>query len=98
MATLSSTGPALSAPLSFLPKDTIASLHVKVQNVEMKCFILDKSSEKYPKALNRVIEQGTRMTPKLKVLRGGLDRVEEGLDMQKGGDQGGRKLVMSLDT
>jgi NADPH:quinone reductase-like Zn-dependent oxidoreductase len=96
MAALSSSLPARFAPLSFLPKGAVAPAHVSVQTVEMKWFILDKSSEHYAVALNRLLEKGVIKTPQLEVLEGGLAVVEKGLGMQKRGDRGGLKLIVSL--
>jgi NADPH:quinone reductase-like Zn-dependent oxidoreductase len=96
MSALSRSGPVKFAPLSFLPKDAVAPSHIQVQSVEMKQFVLDKSSEVYAIALNRLLEQGAVKTPELEVLDGGLAMVEEGLNMQKCGDRAGRKLIVSL--
>jgi NADPH:quinone reductase-like Zn-dependent oxidoreductase len=96
MAALSSASPVRFAPLSFLPKGNVAPAHVSVQNVEMKWFILDRSSEQYAVALNKLLEHGIVRTPELEVLSGGLAMVEEGLNMQKRGDRGGLKLIVSL--
>ena len=98
MAAMSRSAPGLLAPLSFLPKDAVAPPNISVQNIEMKWFILDKSSELYASALNRLIEQGAVKMPELEVLLGGLSVVEEGLNMQKRGDRGGKKLIVSLQA
>ncbi|PVH99766.1 GroES-like protein, partial [Periconia macrospinosa] len=94
MKALSSKLPVRFAPLSFLPKDTVAPENVSVQNVEMKWFILDKSSEKYAVALNGLLEKGVVKTPQLEILEGGVDKIEEGLNLQKRGDRGGRKIIV----
>lgn len=96
MDALSSTLPVRFAPLSFLPKDILPPANVEVQNVEMKMFILDKTSEAYAVALNNLIEREIVKIPELEVLEGGLEMVEEGLKMQKQGDRGGKKLIVSL--
>jgi NADPH:quinone reductase-like Zn-dependent oxidoreductase len=96
MEALSSTLPVQFAPLSFLPKDTVPPAHVSVQNVEMKWFILDKTSEPYAIALNDLLEREIIRIPELEVLEGGLAMIEEGLNMQKRGDRGGKKLIVSL--
>jgi NADPH:quinone reductase-like Zn-dependent oxidoreductase len=96
IAALSSQLPVIFAPLSFLPKGCVPPEHVSVRDVEMKWFILEKESEKYADALNRLLESDTLRVPELEILKGGLGRVEEGLNMQKRGDRGGKKLIVSL--
>jgi NADPH:quinone reductase-like Zn-dependent oxidoreductase len=98
MKALSTEKPVRFAPLSFLPKDTVAPANVEVQNVEMKWFILDKSSEKYAVALNNLLERGVVKMPQLEILGGGVSTIEEGLNMQKRGDRGGRKLIVSFQA
>jgi hypothetical protein len=95
---LSTSLPVRIAALSFLPKGYIAPPNVDLHNVEMKWFILDKSSERYAIAFSRLLEAGIVRTPELEILSGGLAKVEEGLNMQKQGDRGGRKLIVSLDS
>ena len=84
------------APLSFLPKGLVPPSNVEVNDVEMKWFVLDKESKRYAVALNKLVAEGVVRLPELEVLDGGLERVEEGLAMQKCGDRGGRKVVVSL--
>jgi hypothetical protein len=50
----------------------------------------------YADALNRLLKEGAVKTPAIDVLHGGLAMVEEGLNMQKRGDRGDRKLVFSM--
>lgn len=96
MSALSTDKLVRFAPLSFLPKDTVAPTNVSVQNVEMKWFILDKSSEQYARALNNLLEKGVVKTPQLEILEGGVGMIEQGLNSQKRGDRGGQKLVVSF--
>jgi len=98
MTALSTSSPVLFAPLSFLPKDTFVPAHVNVQNVEMKSYVLDKSSKVYADHLNMLLEQNEITAPALEVLSGGLAVIEEGLKMQKQGDRGGLKLVVSMQS
>lgn len=98
MSALSTAQDVILAPLSFLPKDAVAPTNVSVRDVEMKWFILDKTSEKYAIALNSLLEKGVVKTPQLETLEGGLDMIEEGLNMQKRGDRGGKKLIVSFQA
>ncbi|KAF2001827.1 GroES-like protein [Amniculicola lignicola CBS 123094] len=96
ISALSSSLPVQFAPLSFLPEDFVAPSYITVQNVEMKWFILEKTSEIYAVALNKLLEEGVVKVPRLEVLNGGLRMIEEGLNMHKRGDRGGKKLIVSL--
>lgn len=98
ISALSRSGPAKFAPLSFLPKETVTPVHIEIQIVEMKQFVLDKSSQIYAAALNRHLEQGLVKTPELEVFEGGLNMVEEGLNIQKRGDRAGWKVIVSLGS
>ena len=98
MRALSTAKRVIFAPLSFLPKYTVAPANVSVQNVEMKWFILDKSSEQYAVALNNLLEKDVVKTPQLETLEGGVGMIEEGLKLQKRGDRSGQKLVVSFQV
>jgi NADPH:quinone reductase-like Zn-dependent oxidoreductase len=95
ISALSSSLPVQFAPLSFLPKDFVVPSSITIQNVEMKWFILEKPSEIYAAALNKLLDKGFVKVPGLEVLNGGLCMIEEGLNMQKRGHRGG-KLIVSL--
>ncbi|KAF2705007.1 GroES-like protein [Pleomassaria siparia CBS 279.74] len=96
MKALSSKSPVQLAPLSFLPKDVVTPPNVSIENVEMKWFVLNKISESYATALNSLVERGCVKIPELDVIAGGLAAIPEGLNMQKRGNLGGKKLVVSL--
>ncbi len=96
MQTLSRSQPAQLAPLSFLPQGQEVPANVTIMNVEMKRFILDKSSRQYALELNRLVGEGKIKFPQLELLPGGLEAIPAGLERQKRGDMDGRKLIVSL--
>jgi len=93
---LSTTLPSMFAHLVNMPKSLPIPSNIKVQEVAMKRFVLDRSSNMYATELNELIRSGLIKLPQISVLRGGLARVEEGLRILKNGGMRGRKLVVSL--
>jgi len=62
----------------------------------MKRFIIESGNRKYAEDLNRLIAEGSVAIPEIEVLDGGLERIEEGLEMLKRGDMNGKKLVVKI--
>ena len=62
----------------------------------MKQFVLDKSSRRYAVEINQLVESGKLKLPELLVLGGGLGDVVRGLEMVKGGDMAGRKIIVRV--
>jgi NADPH:quinone reductase-like Zn-dependent oxidoreductase len=93
---LSKSQPALLAPLAMISKDAIIPSNIRVPTVEMKRFVLDPSSAVYAQEFNDLVEQGRLKLPKIEVLHGGLEAVQEGLERVKKGDMVGRKLVVRM--
>ena len=93
---MSSDKPCLFAPLAMMSSSQEIPLNVKVVNVEMKQFVLDKSCMSYMTDLNSLVENDKLRLPQLEILYGGLGRVEEGLSRLKRGNMMGRKLVIEL--
>lgn len=85
------------APLAFLRAGEVIPQNVEVANVEMKTFILDSNSRVYAEVLNQLVAEGKVLTPDIEILSGGLGRIEDGLDMLKKGDRGGKKLVVEVE-
>jgi NADPH:quinone reductase-like Zn-dependent oxidoreductase len=96
MQALSHSRPAQLAPLNFLLPGQEVPVNVTVKNIEMKTFILDKSSRQYAVELNRLVREGKVKFPQLELLPGGLEAIPVGLERQKRGDMDGRKLIVSL--
>lgn len=94
---LSTTKPSLLAPLAFLKQGEVVPANVRILDVEMKRFVLDPASRMYAEHLNWLIDEGMVHIPATEVLSGGLSRIEEGLDMLKSGDMGGKKLIVKID-
>ncbi|KAL1907863.1 hypothetical protein Sste5344_006286 [Sporothrix stenoceras] len=94
---LSTTLPASIAPLAFMHPGQPTGPNVAVANVEMKTFVLDKTSRRYAEILNNLVAQGTLHLPAIEVLRGGFQRIQEGLGILKRGQMAGRKLVVLLE-
>lgn len=88
--------PATFAPLAMMSPQTQIPENVTVSAVEMKQFVLDKSSREYAVEVNRLVENGMLKLPELLVLSGGLGDVVRGLEMVKQGDMGGRKVVVRV--
>ncbi|KAK2755567.1 hypothetical protein FQN54_006507 [Arachnomyces sp. PD_36] len=93
---LASHRPALFAPLAMMSPKTPVPDNVTIPAVEMKRFVLDKSSREYAVEINRLIESGGLKLPELLVLDGGLGDVVKGLEMVKKGDMGGKKVVVRV--
>ncbi|KAK5027914.1 hypothetical protein LTS07_006790 [Exophiala sideris] len=96
MAALSKTAPSHFAPLAMMKAGEAVPPNVTLHSVEMKRFVLDKESRRYAESLNKLSEAGRLKEPVLEVLKGGLGRVREGLEMVKKGDLMGRKIVVSM--
>lgn len=86
----------LFAPLAMLSSKTIVPQNVSVKTVEMKQFVLNKASQVYSHALNRLVEERRIIMPQVTVLDGGLQMVCEGLERLKRGDMAGKKLVVRV--
>ncbi|RDW82650.1 hypothetical protein BP6252_03762 [Coleophoma cylindrospora] len=91
---LSPTKPCLFAPLAMMKTQEVPA-NIEILNVEMKQFVLDKSSTAYAEDLNYLLEHKRLKLPELDVLKGGLSAVVGGLERLKKGDMGGKKLVVS---
>lgn len=96
LSTLSRSRPSILAPLSKGIHHDGKLVNVEIADVQMKCFILDSSSEVYATRLNDLVASGSIKVPQLEVLSGGLEDVIRGLELLKRGDRGGRKLVVSI--
>jgi NADPH:quinone reductase-like Zn-dependent oxidoreductase len=94
---MSSDTPGTLAPLAMMAKDQSIPENVAVANVEMKRFVLDKSSKIYSQELNRLLADGQIELPEMEIIPGGLSKVEEGLERLKAGTANGKKLVVSLE-
>ncbi|KAL3425335.1 zinc-binding dehydrogenase [Phlyctema vagabunda] len=92
---LSKDKPCLFAPLAMMKTQDVPA-NVEVLNVEMKQFVLDKTSTSYAEDLNYLLEHGRLQLPELTVLSGGLSAVVDGLERLKKGDMGGKKMVVSF--
>lgn len=95
---LSRTSLSLFAPLAMMSSSQKVPDNVHVQTVEMKGFVLEKSSREWAIELNRLVEIGELRLPQIDVLSGGLKRVEEGLMRIKRGDMEGKKIVVSMSS
>lgn len=84
------------APLAMISPETPIPENVTIAAVEMKQFVLDKSSGEYAEEIKRLVESGMLKLPELLVLGGGLGDVVRGLEMVKKGDMGGRKIVVRV--
>ncbi|KAH6678668.1 chaperonin 10-like protein [Halenospora varia] len=84
------------APLAMMGSKEVIPANVKVETVEMKQFVNDKGCRKYGLELNKLVEDGKIRLPELHVIEGGLDVVVDGLEKLKGGDLGGRKMVVVM--
>jgi NADPH:quinone reductase-like Zn-dependent oxidoreductase len=94
---LSNEKPAMLAPLAFMKAGEVSPENIKIPDVEMKRFVIEQGNKGYAETLNHLISEGEVGIPEIDVLSGGLERVEEGLNMLKGGDMGGRKLVVTIE-
>jgi NADPH:quinone reductase-like Zn-dependent oxidoreductase len=95
---LSTSLPATFVPLAMMSATEIVPDHIAVPTVEMKQFVLDRSSSIYSEQLNSLIESGNLRLPQIDILKGGLGVIEEGLQRVKKGDMEGRKLVVSMSS
>ncbi|KAI4596476.1 hypothetical protein KJ359_005230 [Pestalotiopsis sp. 9143b] len=95
MGALSSSHPSVIAPLSFLPPGATVPDNVSVANVQMKEFVLLPECRKYALELNGLIASKAVRLPSHEISGCGLSGVPTGLQRLKGGDMGGKKLVVS---
>jgi NADPH:quinone reductase-like Zn-dependent oxidoreductase len=93
---LSTTKPALLAPLAFLKANQEVPENIAIPDIEMKRFVIEQGNKGYAETLNRLIIEGEVGIPMIDVLSGGLGKVEEGLEMLKRGDMGGRKMIVTI--
>jgi NADPH:quinone reductase-like Zn-dependent oxidoreductase len=84
------------APLAMMSSSQAVPENIRVETVEMKRFVLDVDAGMYGIQLNRLLEMGTLRLPEMHVLEGGLNDVEQGLEMLKRGDMGGKKVVVRM--
>jgi len=96
LTALSTSKQCLFAPLAMISSKAIVPSNVKVETVEMKQFVLNPENRVYALELNRLVEEGKLVLPSVEVLEGGLDVVTVGLERLKGGDMGGRKMVVRM--
>jgi NADPH:quinone reductase-like Zn-dependent oxidoreductase len=96
IAACSRDKPVDFAPLAFMSSKGVIPDNARVQNVEMKQFVLNSASGAYGAHLNMLVETGCLRLPTIRVLEGGLGAVERGLEILKGGKLAGEKLVVSF--
>ncbi|KAH8665979.1 chaperonin 10-like protein [Tricladium varicosporioides] len=84
------------APLAMMSSKEVVPENVRVETVEMKQFVNDKACRKYGLELNKLVEDRKIRLPELHIIEGGLDVVVDGLEKLKGGDLGGRKMVVVM--
>lgn len=88
--------PVAFAPLAMMSSSQVVPENVTAHTVEMKQFVLDKSNVCYTEELGTLLDNGKIVLPELHVIEGGLEVVQEGLDMLKKGNMKGRKLVVRM--
>jgi NADPH:quinone reductase-like Zn-dependent oxidoreductase len=93
---VSAERPVEFAPLAFMKSDQEVPANVTAHTVEMKRFVLDVESKRYADELNKLLDAGKLVIPDIHLLEGGLEVVQEGLDLLKKGDLKGRKLVVKF--
>jgi NADPH:quinone reductase-like Zn-dependent oxidoreductase len=96
LSALSTSKPCLFAPLAMISSKAVIPANIKVETVEMKQFVLNPENRVYALELNTLVEKGKLVLPSVEVLEGGLDVVTVGLERLKGGDMGGRKMVVRM--
>lgn len=84
------------APLAFISSKDVIPANATVYTVEMKRFILDPNSEKYRAMLNEMVAQESVKIPKIRLLKGGLGAIEDGLLTLKNGTLAGEKLIVAV--
>ncbi|KAH9885726.1 GroES-like protein [Xylariomycetidae sp. FL2044] len=84
------------APLAMMAGSQVVPDNVTVHTVEMKQFVLDKTNIWCTEELGALLEGGWLMLPELRIIEGGLDVVQQGLDMLKKGNMKGKKLVVRM--
>ncbi|KAH8646781.1 chaperonin 10-like protein [Xylariales sp. PMI_506] len=88
--------PVAFAPLAMMSSSQVVPENVTVHTVEMKQFVLDKTNVCYTEELGQLLESGKIELPELHVIEGGIDMIEEGLEMLKKGNMKGKKLVVRM--
>jgi NADPH:quinone reductase-like Zn-dependent oxidoreductase len=88
--------PVSFAPLAMMSSTQSVPENVTVHTVEMKQFVLDKTNACYTEELGALLKSGNVVLPELHILEGGLEVVQEGLEILKKGDMKGRKLVVRM--
>jgi NADPH:quinone reductase-like Zn-dependent oxidoreductase len=96
LSALSTSKPCLFTPLAMISSKAIIPANITVETVEMKQFVLNPENRVYALELNRLVEEGKLVLPSVEVLEGGLDVITVGLERLKGGDMGGRKMVVRM--
>lgn len=84
------------APLAMISSSQQVPDNVVVHTVEMKQFVLDKTNVCYTEELGKLLEGGKVVLPQLHLVEGGLDVVEESLELLKKGNMKGKKLVVCM--
>ncbi|CAJ2503003.1 Uu.00g103970.m01.CDS01 [Anthostomella pinea] len=93
---VSKDAPVAFAPLAMMSSSHVIPENVIVHTVEMKQFVLDKGNVCYTEELGKLLEAGKLILPELHLVEGGLDVVQEGLEMLKKGNMKGKKLVVRM--
>lgn len=96
LKSVSDKRPVAFAPLAMMSNSQEVPGNVVVHTVEMKQFVLDKSNVCYTEELGKLLEGGQIVLPELQLFEGGLDVVQDGLEMLKKGGMKGKKLVVRL--
>ncbi|KAI1879320.1 hypothetical protein JX265_002274 [Neoarthrinium moseri] len=93
---VSTDAPVAFAPLAMMSGSQVVPENVTVHTVEMKQFVLDKSNVCYTEELGKLLGSGKVVLPELHLIEGGLEVVQDGLDMLKKGNMKGKKLVVRM--
>lgn len=93
---VSTEKPVQFAPLAMMSSSQQVPDNVVVHTVEMKQFVLDKTNVCYTEELGKLLEGGKVVLPQLHLVEGGLDVVEESLELLKKGNMKGKKLVVCM--
>lgn len=96
LAAVSKDQPVAFAPLAMMSSSQAVPENVTAHTVEMKQFVLDKTNVVYTEELGKLLESGKVVLPQLHLIEGGLEVVQESLDMLKKGNMKGKKLVVRI--